>query len=1339
VAGDPRSAKPKEPANKNPLPAPTLPKGGGAMRDIGEKFSANAATGAGSLTVPVFTAPGRGGFHPELTLQYDSGKGNGPYGIGWSLSVPRITRRTDKGLPRYFDATNLDTFILSGAEDLVPALKQSGAQWVPDQYAGTDETGAAYNVLRYRPRVESLYARIERWTRQSDGDVHWRSISKDNVASIYGRSTTARIVDPDNADRIFSWLLEETRDGKGNIISYEYKPEDQQNINRAVGIERTRPVANAYLKRIYYGNQTPDAASGWHFQVLFDYGEHDTRDPLNGPLGVWPGRQDPFSDFRSTFEIRTYRLCRRILMLHSFAELAPDWTVVHSTELTYEENPISTYLRSVVQKGWTRRADGTYDAPLALPSLDLDYSRPTIEPEIHTVDPKSIANLPMGIDGKSYQLLDLDSEGIPGILTQQASAFFYKRNDGGGRFGAIERIATKPSIAELGSGVQQVTDIDGSGGKFLVQLGRQPQGYFERRDNTWDAFRPFKSLPNLDWTSSELKYIDLDGDGIPDILKPEGELFRWWGSLGRDGYGAEHRITQPRDDDKGPYVVCSDPQQAILIADMTGDGLPDIVRVRNGSVDYWPNRGYGRFGARVVMRSGPRFTSPEQFNPTYLRVADVDGSGTADLIYVDSGKARVWLNQSGNGYGAEERVPFPSPAGSTITVSDLLGKGTACLVWSSPLPSNQGRQMRYLDLMSGIKPHLLTLVKNNLGVTTTISYSPSTTFYLDDRKAGLPWITKLPFPVQVVSYVEIDESVTGTKLVTTYRYHHGHYDGIEREFAAFGMVEQEDAETLREGAARPISYTPPKRTKTWFHTGAFFDAEATSTQYADEYNRDFPQLVLDSVMPLGVPPDEAREAARAMRGHILRQEVYGLDGSTLEPHPYTITESNFEIRQLQPRADSRYGVFDVIPRETLTVTTERNSADPRNEHDVTLAVDAFANVLESVHIGYARNGATSSIPQARTLVTYKQADYVTLTDGADYYRVDLQRETRTYELTGLAPPLANGIYSRSEVAASVAQVNGSPSAEIDFSVTTPPATPARRVFERTRQVFLGDQPADNKLLALGLIVDTQRAALTPALIDNVYQSHVSDPTARNQLFIDNKYISDQGLWWAPTGQTQYAPSLFYQPQRSTDPFGNIHSVAYDAYALFPISATVAVGTTYATTTNVQNDYRVLTPALITDANGNRSQAGFDALGRVIATWAMGKVTETVGDDAAHPSTRIEYHVEAVPAYVYIEKREEHWYTDPTNTKLQRAYTYSDGLGREVLTKKQAQPDASGAARWTGTGRTVFDNKGNPVQKYEPYFSATPNYEAVITGVSDLLHYDPLSRAHRTSEWLVLAW
>src|SRR5207248_11685160 len=115
--------------NQLSLPSISLPKGGGAIRGIDEKFSANPVTGTGSMTVSIATSPGRSGFGPQLSLSYDSGAGNGPFGFGWSLSLPSITRKTDKGLPRYDDVEESDVFILSGSEDLVPLLIEEDGQW----------------------------------------------------------------------------------------------------------------------------------------------------------------------------------------------------------------------------------------------------------------------------------------------------------------------------------------------------------------------------------------------------------------------------------------------------------------------------------------------------------------------------------------------------------------------------------------------------------------------------------------------------------------------------------------------------------------------------------------------------------------------------------------------------------------------------------------------------------------------------------------------------------------------------------------------------------------------------------------------------------------------------------------------------------------------------------------------------------------------------------------------------------------------------------------------------------------------------------------------------------
>ena len=47
---------------------------------------------------------------------------------------------------------------------------------------------------------------------------------------------------------------------------------------------------------------------------------------------------------------------------------------------------------------------------------------------VQSVDADSLENLPIGLDGAAYQWVDLDGEGVSGILTEQAGAWFYKRN-----------------------------------------------------------------------------------------------------------------------------------------------------------------------------------------------------------------------------------------------------------------------------------------------------------------------------------------------------------------------------------------------------------------------------------------------------------------------------------------------------------------------------------------------------------------------------------------------------------------------------------------------------------------------------------------------------------------------------------------------------------------------------------------------------------------------------------------------------------------------------------------------------------------------------------------------
>jgi hypothetical protein len=93
-------------------------------------------------------------------------------------------------MPRYLDEEESDAFILSGAEDLVPVPPESGA--VPLRRLN----GVTHEVRSYRPRIEGLFARIERWTEPASGKTHWRSISRDNITTLYGRTDESCLADP---------------------------------------------------------------------------------------------------------------------------------------------------------------------------------------------------------------------------------------------------------------------------------------------------------------------------------------------------------------------------------------------------------------------------------------------------------------------------------------------------------------------------------------------------------------------------------------------------------------------------------------------------------------------------------------------------------------------------------------------------------------------------------------------------------------------------------------------------------------------------------------------------------------------------------------------------------------------------------------------------------------------------------------------------------------------------------------------------------------------------------------------------------------------------------------
>lgn len=1489
------------PSNALNIPRISLPAGGGALKSIDEKFQVNAANGTASFTIPLPCTPNRNGFQPQLSLSYNSGTGNSLFGIGWDIGLPAIQRSTDKKLPRYFDTNDIDDisgedlFMFTGLEELVPLM-----DWKSNAWQVRQETIGAFTIRQYRPRIESGFSRIERIFHPDNG-YYWRVTTPQNTVTFFGYSPAYRIMHPDDAQQIFKWLPECSFDDKGSWIWYEYKAEDLKNVAKALP-EKNRynglqPFVNKHLKRIKYGNKTPYYPSSVYavepppdpdhfFELVFDYGEHDLLLPTPNDPGDWQARKDPFSSCRAGFELRSYRLCQRVLLFHTFAELNAGMpTLVKSLDFTYvpastpppgSDRPTAlTYLTGITQQGYIWH-NSAYSVK-SLPPLTFDYQWLRWNTEVKEVSPESLVHAPSGL-ADNYQWVDLYNEGINGILTEQANGWYYKSNRGTDENGDLcfdnaLAILPKPSFTGISNGTLQLQDLDANGQKQIVVHSPTSQGYFELGDDGhWQPFRSFLKTLNLDLHDPNVRMLDINGDGKPEILFSDLGAFWYWENEGKTGYGAPELATKPYDEEKGAAILFSDPEQRIFLADMSGDGLTDLVRIRNGEVCYWANMGYGRFSAKITMDNSPLFDTPEAFNPAYLQLTDISGTGATDIMYLGKKEFRAYLNFSGNAWSDVTTIqPFlPTEQPNKITVTDLTGNGTACIVWSSTLPAYRGTPMRYIDLMGGRKPHIMCSHNNGMGKLTTVIYKSSTHYYLQDKKNGTPWITQLPFPVQVVAQTIITETVTNVRYSTQYTYHHGYYDPAEREFRGFGRVEQTDTEDFDVfTAANPANehHQPPVLTKTWFHTGAFLDRERILSQFSQEYwsalfkNNGFSTTATEYALPDAViipnpklsvfsinqlSAAEWREALRACKGMVLRQEIFGLDASKriadeklahsyadndpafitfkaaaleTEQIPFSVATHNCLIELLQERGINKYAAFLVKESEAINYVYERQATDPRIAHTLTITTDELGNVLESVSVVYPRQQQepllqpTPGDSPATALAKQKakeaqQQQWITFTRNSftkdiitpENYYLRKPWQTQTYELTGFTPGIGHPAFTIADFKGAI-----DPTPEIAYQQTANNLSPQKRLTEHVKTIFYNASLtlplAEGSMDVRSVTYESYQLAYTPGLLQDLFV-----PDAFSLPFVVGDtdlqqagFISDATNWWIPSGTVQFChggetltniKNRFFSPVSYTDPLQSISTVFYDPYYLF-LQRTLDAHQNE--TRVLAFSYRTLSPLRMLDINDNISAVITDELGLVKATSTEGKagndplqgeeadnligITAYTGSPESgniaaffalanttapgicdytqlqtqahlllhNASVRIVYDFHQQPCVAAVIKREQHAAVDP-DSPLQISFEYTDGFGQVAMKKIQAEagevqlPDGTllntgTQLRWVGNGRTVLNNKGNPIRQYEPYFSTTPAYENdpawVEKGVSPILYYDGTGRSVKT--------
>jgi RHS repeat-associated protein len=1257
------------------------PKGGGAIKGVGESFSPDLHTGTGNLSVPIGVPSGRAGVQPGLTLAYSTGQGNGPFGLGWSLSVPGVARDTSKQIPTYDDEH--DIFLLSGAEQLVPV--------------GSPSQGA----VRYRPRTEGLFARITHF--KAITDDYWEVRSRDGMTSLYGHvneagQDAATVCNPNDNRRVFAWHLTQTVDPYGNRIEYLYEREPGRE-------EGPHHWDQTYLKSIRYGDYGPTGNPQFMATVDFFY----------------EARPDPFSSYKAGFEIRTTRRCARIeISTHAeVARLSRVYRLIYLDQVDPDAAPANgaSLLHSIEVEG----VDG--NAREKLPPLEFGYT--SFDPgrrDYQTMTGISEALPERSLSHPDFELADLFGRGLPDVV-QIGDTARYWRNMGGGRFNVPLPIERLPVGFRLGDPGVQLADVDGDGHIDMLVSAGLVNGYVPLTVSGKEAtgrFVQYEAAPPFPLDDPEVRLLDLNGDGITDAVRT-GARFELYFHDRQLGWNRVESRTR-RDFDQFPDVQFSDPR--VKLADMTGDGLQDIVFVSTGRVDYWPYMGHGRWGKRVAMKGRIRFPDGQAFgaigfDPKRLLLGDVDGDGVSDLLYVESGRITIWLNQSGNRW-SNPIVINGTPAISdvdSVRLVDMLGNGTEGILWTNDLRTLGESTYKFLDLTGGLKPYLLNERNNHTGARTLVEYAPSTRFYVEDEaRPQTRWQTRLPFPVQVVSRVEVIDEISGGKLTMEYRYHQGYWDGDEREFRGFGMVEQFDTETFDRFNAEglhgtqafnyiePVHFSPPTLMRTWFHQGLVQDSSGAWKEPDPSigfWPGDHSMFGRDQRVELAAlagsaaahgEPTQLRHALRALRGTVLRTETYGLDDSPHSDRPYTVTESLYDVREVESfehGTEDRLRIFFPFQRASRTSEWERGS-EPMTQFAFTADYDTYGQPRQQLSIAVPRGRnplETLDAADEAYLSTFATTQYVQR-DDAQIYMVDRVARGTIHEVLNDGKP---GVFElRDAVLAGLGSL---------------------RVIDHSRSFYDGDAFVGlplGQLGRFGAVVRTETLAFTDGFLDTLYDS--KDPKASQRPVL----LNPQGVtvWPAeyPDEFKTLLPALagylhyrdgdvpgspggyyivaerhrydFHDPSRvarglpvaSRDPLGAESQIEYDKFDLLPAQTTDAVGLT----TRALYDYRVLQVSEITDVNANTASFTYSPAGFLSAQFARGKTGE---GDGANPSLRMEYDLLAFserrqPIFVRSIRRVHH--DSETDVPADRrnetlvSVEYSDGFGRLLQKRDQAE-------------------------------------------------------------------
>jgi RHS repeat-associated protein len=1287
--------------------AAAMPSGPATQLGMGESFTMQLSTGAVGYSVPITMPGARGHARATLSLSYSSGAGLGLAGVGWSIGAPAIERQTDRGVPTYDDRAswhaNQDRFTFAGSELVPICTVASGA--CTGALSGEVFPTWANGWQYFRSRIEGTFAR----TFWSADHKTWRVQGKDGTTMEFGVPLDGTAYEgalernPDATSQIYRWHLVrqyDTQTGTGgqpvNTIYYRYATDG--NVAYLTDIVDTSPAsAPTSTNLALYAHHTaltyavrPDVAvsyrPGYRSIVQWRVSNIDvTSKPFTGGSGA---ARELVRRYRLGYDLTAHR---SILTSVAMEGRCPTAVVEDGTQrLPATSCPQLPALRFEYQKV-------TSTAAPVLDARGLAYS--PVDVTVRTL-PQSPSR---SVDEPDTGLLDVNGDGLQDVVATTPGSFGGKHGlfiNGAGMPGVVgfgvastmpvipTGTVTDPGVLSLHSANVAAMDLDADG---MVDLVHMPAA---KRYSIFSV-RP-DGLGGFQWAGREIstasqqdvkinfaqdarntRVIDVNGDGLVDVVYSTPTQLQTFFSLGRypggEGQFGTASWTSATTAQIGndPVVFCppwsgtpvrfSDPD--VMLADMNGDGLGDIVRVRDGQIFYWPGRGNGFWGTgalngcsggaqfaterHIAMDNPPRFGT---YDPGSLLLNDVNGDGLADLVVVRSTGVEMFLNDGGSGWTGVTRIdgtPFRAAGRTHVRLTDIDGSGTPDILWGL------AGDYRYIDLTGGVTPDLLVKVKNGLGQTLDLEYTSSTKQMLAAAAAGKPWSTFAPTTMPVLSRsIQRDNLNLVGRAAGVYAHEYTYrdpvFEGRQREFRGFSDVVVKDPGD----ANSPTSYQ-----RTVFQLG--------------ECSLQFVGTSSDVCSPGQRWQDNWREA---LKGLPVLSESYDDNGV------YESTEhTTFELRQYYAGLDGRRVVA------ALPVTKEHLLYDKTSFDKVTSAVN-FDEVLVTIP-GLAHT-------EVRSVTQRASAGTARIKASTVYDSVGNVNETVHYGCTSGCPAgVDETITTRSEFNRPAADPTGWLWRETRSYVFGSVNTALRKEALNSYDSF-GNLTATYHVLS-GTLPLTRRHETTGAAIA---------PAPTNQSGGSSTAV--QVLVQGPTYDT-FGNATFNRAAA-----GRCTNRDYDTdYKHLPVVERIAGGaldtntqcgaTLFAHTVTYDRGTAQVIDSL--DARNQPERYAFDGFGRL--TSITGTDPARPGFLATQPTVKVSYQLPANPdttPYTITDVLTQDGAT-PNVASCTERISVADGLGRNIVTLQQADSAAGDLGDWVAEGYATYDARGHVARAYLPVF------------------------------------